>query len=158
MKLKNLFKLLAAGSAVFSISMVSGVSAFAQAGGDCSCVVPAGSIGQIIASSGDVQVSQATGFGSAGPGTPLSQGSRIIVGLGSEADMTLGSCRLRIPQNNDVLLDPSNGGICVRAQPANGQTAGGGNGVNPVAIIAGGAAVVGGFVALAVSDSDSVSD
>lgn len=158
MKLNRLCKALAGSAIVLLFGFASGGSAFAQANGECSCVVPGDATGQVVSAAGNVQVSQANGFGPAGAGTPLSRGSRIIVGLQSEAETQIGSCRLRIPQNNDVLFDLVGDNICVRAKPANGQTAGQGNGSNTATVVVVGAAAIGGFVALAVSGSDSVSD
>lgn len=121
-------------------------------------VGPAGQpIGSITGAVGQVQVSQATGFGAGGAGTPLQLGTQIIVGPQSNASISVGaSCNLQIQQNTDVVLEPLNGDICVRVTDSTGQTAGSPNN-NAVGVVLG-LGAIGGIVALAVSDSDPVSD
>ena len=165
---------------------------------NCHCIVPAGSTGKVLSSSGDVQVSGTHGFSPAEPGTELAQGSLIIVGLRSGADIVFGGCHLNILPMRDVSLKKVDGGICVRTKSADGLIAGveptttstlrtlsatfpkatgsaaastttttagaaGGsvadeeNGKLPIVAIVAGVAAVGAFVAIAASDSDSVS-
>lgn len=145
-------------SVAFSWSVMQ-VSSFAQSNGECSCLVPAGPdgepIGSIISSDGQVQVSQAVGFTPGAAGTQLQRGDRIIVGSQSNAQIAIGeTCRLRISENNDVVLDPVDGNICVWSKEASGQTAfqqPGDVKIIPTAIIGG--AILWGFVEIAQSVS-----
>ncbi len=112
-----------------SVALALAGTGFAQAkdidpGENCHCIVPAGSTGQVLSSSGDVQVSLAQGFSPAVPGTALSQGSLIIVGVRSDAHIVFGGCHLSILPLRDVSLDPVGGGTCVRETPIDGRTAG----------------------------------
>ena len=116
-------------SGALSVALALAGTGFAQAkdvdpGENCHCIVPAGSTGQVLSSSGDVQVSLAQGFSPAVPGTALSQGSLIIVGVRSDAHIVFGGCHLSILPLRDVSLDPVGGGICVRETPIDGRTAG----------------------------------
>lgn len=161
MKLKSIHRVLAVSATVAAIGIVAPAGALAQTAGDCACVVPAGPdgqpIGSITGAAGQVQVSQAAGFGSGGAGTPLQLGTQIIVGPQSSASISVGtSCNLQIQQNSDVVLEALNGDICVRVSDTAGQTAGTPNN-NAVGVVLG-LGAIGGIVALAVSDSDSVSD
>lgn len=163
MNIEKMNKIVLLGATAIVLSIVPFGSAFAQAGNGCSCLVPAATTGEIVSASGDVEVSQANGFAPGQPGTVLQSGTQIIVGPGSEVVMTLGpQCRLQIPQNNDVTLDPQNESICVRQEAADGQAANETGGqttlTNTIAAFGAGAAVLGPFVGLAVSNSDPVSD
>lgn len=147
------------GIAMMASGMTVPTVAFAQA--DCACIVPAGPdglpTGSITGASGQVQVSQTTGFAPGGAGSPLQVGSQVIVGPQSSASISVGgSCNLQIQQNSDVVLEALDGDICVRVSDSSGQTAGGPNN-NAVGVVLG-LGAIGGIVALAVSDSDSVSD
>jgi len=159
MKMRSLCKTLMMGIAMMASGMTVPTVAFAQA--DCACIVPAGPdglpTGSITGASGQVQVSQTTGFAPGGAGSPLQVGSQVIVGPQSSASISVGgSCNLQIQQNSDVVLEALDGDICVRVSDSSGQTAGGPNN-NAVGVVLG-LGAIGGIVALAVSDSDSVSD
>ncbi len=175
MKLKDTYRVLAIGVAVAVIGINAPTSAYAQGAGDCACVVPAALNGQPIGSitgvSGQVQVSQAAGFGAGGAGTPLQLGTQIIVGPLSSALISVGaSCSLQIQQNTDVVIDALNSDICVRVKDFAGETAGASNtvtevevfgigiGTGAIAVGVAGVGAVGGVVTLAVSKSDPVSD
>lgn len=109
------------GLAVVTALNFMPMNAFAQlqALDDCSCLVPAGAVGQpigsIVAVDGRVQVSGVTGFADSKAGTMLSGGNRVIVGPRSSASLSLGDkCPLQVSANQDVALDPVNAKICVR--------------------------------------------
>ncbi|MCP4317494.1 MAG: hypothetical protein GY789_16135 [Hyphomicrobiales bacterium] len=129
MNLMKLCKVLVLSVTVALSWSTTHVSSFAQSNGDCLCLVPAGPdgepVGSIISADGQVQVSQAVGFTPGAAGAQLQRGNRIIVGPRSNALIAVGeTCRLRIPENNDVVLDPVDGNICVWSREASGQTAG----------------------------------
>ena len=122
-------RLLALFAAVTLAWSLTPVSSFAQSNGECLCTVPAGAasqpVGTIVNAIGQVQVSQAVGFTPGTTGTELFRGNRIIVGPQSNALITVGAtCRLRIPENNDIVLEPVDGNICVWSREATGQAAG----------------------------------
>ena len=146
---------------------------------DCRCIVPAGSTGQVLASSGNVQVSGRDGFSVPEPGMDLLPGSRIIVGARSDAQIVFGGCRLNVTALRDISADPVAGGICLRetaiggradvttlgtesgtyAKAAGPAAAGAAKRRIPVAAIVAGVAVVGAVSAIALSsDSEPASD
>lgn len=91
----------------------------ADASQPCSCPLPVsgnGVVGRLLSSSGDVLVSQRTGFGSARRGAALSVGSQILVGPSGSATAVFGrSCSISFPANSSVHVEKSGGKLCVRS-------------------------------------------
>lgn len=156
MKLMRICKLIALFATVAFVWTAMQGNASAQSSGECLCLVPAAlggqTIGSIINANGQVQVSQTAGFGPGSAGTALFQGNRIIVGPASNALISVGpNCRLRIPENTDVSLNPVDGNICVGSTEATGNSAGQTTTAQTIGRIIIGGVVIGGWVDIAVS-------
>lgn len=94
------------------------VVGFAQDASQCACLVPFQpgilQVGQVQSFRGDVQVTQPAGYN--GPQTEgaLSVGSRILIGPGASADISVvPSCNLSVAENSTVNISRIGEQICV---------------------------------------------
>ncbi|MEM6460955.1 MAG: hypothetical protein AAF724_03475 [Pseudomonadota bacterium] len=123
----NLIRAALFGMAIsLSFSLPKSVSYAQTTEGDCLCLVDASnqeqSIGALLEALGDIRVSQTAGFTPGTTGTPLRRGDQIIVGPQSSALVSVGpTCRLQLPENTDIVLEPLEDRICVRPTNGSGQ-------------------------------------
>jgi hypothetical protein len=143
---------------------VGPVSSFAQ-DASCSCATaykgPAGEIGAIRHVSGDVVVSQATGYDSAKAGGGLDFGSRVVVGPKGSASVQVGDCSVKVPENSSLDISRVENKICLRvlgseqtaAVPEGGQS----RGFGPPEMFFAGALITSGVLAATHNDDNGVS-
>lgn len=108
--------------ALIAASAVMSVEAQAQ-NDDCVCYAPLGSIGDVSQASGEVLVSQQAGFQRVASQSPVSEGSRVIVGPAGSAVVRLDakcSATLRSTSTAEVVRTDTR--LCLRI--ADNQSAG----------------------------------
>lgn len=155
---KDFLSLLALSLGSVGFIMSGGVSA-AQAS-ECACKVPAGSMGSVAKLTGDVMVSQQSGYSSASTDTRLSEGMRVIVGQSSSASISLPRCSMNLTSSSIATLIREENQLCLRIESATAEalqqkagTLGAASNWVPVA----GALVTGGLVIAIANDKEPVS-
>jgi len=143
---------------VVAVAIFSGISvssAQALSAGECGCFAPpsASVRGAILSSTtGRVVVSGSSAPRIGAAGQRLSIGDRVAVGATGAANVSLGACGLSVQPGQQLLIQQVDGGICAsvpRAAVVAPKAA------TPAApLVIGGAALVAGAVAIAVSSGD----
>lgn len=87
----------------------------AVAQSECTCVLPAGSVGSISRVNGNVYVPGSSGLVAAAPGTGLGEGSSVQTAEGAQAGIDLGSsCTFSLQGSMSMRVVPQEGGLCVQ--------------------------------------------
>ena len=85
--------------------------------GACTCTTPlvrGTAPGQFTSVNGDVEVATRRNVIKAQVGSPVTVGTRVLVGAASAASLVLNRCRLEIPENSDVEISAFRGNICLK--------------------------------------------
>jgi hypothetical protein len=102
-------------------AMAAASPAMAQDASECACVTAYQGVGaptgSVVSSEGDVKISQAAGYSDATTNSPLSFGSRIVVGAQSAARLKVGAdCNVSVGQNSMADISRIGDNICVRVR------------------------------------------
>lgn len=138
-----------------AVSGISVSAAQAISAGECGCFSPsAGSVpaATLTSTTGRVVVSGSTAPRIGVAGQRLSVGDRVAVGASGAANVSLGACGLAVQAGQELLLQRVDGGICASVPSAPGGAVKAG--IPSAPLVVGGAALLAGGVALAISSGD----
>ncbi len=137
--------------AAFLVASTAASSGFAQDQQDCDCVLPLQTLGQVEFVRGVVRASSFSGLQPALVGTPLPNGSQLVVGPASAARADFSyECSLDLGENTELTVTEIQSQLCVRVSRRPVAA-----GLGPYPVIAGFAGI--GYMILTGGD-DSASD
>jgi hypothetical protein len=104
-----------AGLAVLAVILSGALVSPAAAQGECTCVLPVGSVGSIASVTGNVYVPGSSGLVVTTAGASLSEGSSVLTAEGASASIDLGtSCKFSMQGSMSLRVVPQEGGLCVQ--------------------------------------------
>lgn len=117
--MKHVLAVSVALAGVSPVALFAPGVALAQDVSECACVTAFQgqnmSVGKIVATQGDVRISQAAGYAVGEKDAALSIGSRIMVGPKSSAQFQVGStCNISVTQNATADISRVQDNICVK--------------------------------------------